>query len=874
MSAVPTTIAFPQPLPAVRRGGEWWCSVDGVEVRVRNLDKLFWAPEGYTKADLLAYYFNIADWILPHLRGRPLTLKRMPDGADGEFFYEKHAPNHTPDWVATAEVTSRDDGKTIDYLLAEDRPTLVWLANLGCIEMHSWHSPVQRIGTADYAFFDLDPFDVPFATVREVALLIRAVLDELGLRGYARTSGATGMQVHVPLDPVHPYRQVTEWVERVCRLINRADPERTTMQWQVSKRSGQVFLDHNMNTEGKSIVVTYSARPERAAPVATPLTWDEVAGGAEPQDFTISTVFSRLERVGDLYAPVLEGGQDLRAAMRAVGMDADEDSDPERTRSHDAAPARRRARAPGSEEGGARSARRSPSTQAAQPPPTTPAALSAYRGKRDFSLTPEPAGDDPPPPPADDGPRFVIQHHLATRLHHDLRLERDGTAPSWAIPKGLPDVPGVRRLAVRTEDHPLSYMSFSGDIPAGEYGAGPVRIWDSGTYELVEWTDDKVSFRLRGARHQGEFHLVRTGGEDGSQWIVLRSGDAQAGLPGPPPRISPMLAIDGGAPFDDPEWLFEIKWDGIRALATLTRPSGPEDGSTRLCTRNGNDVSAAYLELSGMWERILARNAVLDGEIVALDEAGRPSFQRLQQRMHVRDERALRRLREHSPVHYMAFDLLAVDGESLVGLPLRDRLARLDEVVVPGERLRRSEPVAADGIALFEAARSQGLEGLIAKRASSPYRPGRRSPEWRKLKVRKSALCVIGGWQSGEGGRAGRLGSLLLGAHDGEELRFVGKCGTGFDDAELRRLGEMLDERAASTSPFSRLTERLRPAPHWVAPTLVCAVEYSEVTDSGRLRAPSYKGLRPDVDPRECALGAIIGDLAASASSQAIDQED
>lgn len=262
-ASAPTTIDFPQPLPLRHEKKATFVDVGGVSVKVTNLDKLYWEPEGYTKADLLTYWFNIAPWMLPYLEGRPLTLKRMPHGADGEFFYAKQAPGHTPSWISTSPVTSRD-GKTIDYLLATDQASLVWLANLGCIELHPWHSRVDDIRHPDYAFFDLDPMGAAtFDMVREVALLVRTVLDQLGLRGYPRTSGATGMQIYVPIERVHTASQVREWVGRVCRLINRADPDRTTMEWSVDRRPDVVFLDHNMNTEGKNIAATYS--PARSA---------------------------------------------------------------------------------------------------------------------------------------------------------------------------------------------------------------------------------------------------------------------------------------------------------------------------------------------------------------------------------------------------------------------------------------------------------------------------------------------------------------------------------------------------------------------------------------------------------------------------------
>ena len=872
--AAPTTIAFPEPLPLRQEKRTLFVDVDDVSVKVTNLEKLYWEPEGITKADLLTYWFNIAPYALPYLLQRPLTLKRMPNGADAEFFYAKQAPTHTPEWVCTSPVTSRD-GKTVDYLLATDRASLVWLANLGCIELHPWHSRVDDISHPDYAFFDLDPMgDASFEMVREVALLVHTVLERLGLRGYPRTSGATGMQIYVPIDRVHTAGQVREWVGRVCRLINRADPERTTMEWSVDRRPDVVFLDHNMNTEGKNIAGTYSPRPVRGASVATPLLWEEVSQDFTPRDFTLATIWQRLSDHGDLFTPVLEGGQDLRAAMVTLGMDPDEGADEKvhvagAPRPTASPPMRRQAEPPVVASTSKTKRRKKPVVD--EPEGDVPTRLAEYDRKRDFGITPEPAGqrdvieaDDRPRPAAQaaeggSGPRFVLQHHLATRLHHDLRLERAGTAPSWALPKGLPDVKGVRHLAVQTEDHPIEYMAFSGEIPAGEYGGGPVRIWDEGTYELIEWTDRKVTFRLHGRRHHGEYHLFKTGRDDPKQWMVVRADDDAvaeiADVPPPPPVVAPMLATDGGKAFDDPDWVFEIKWDGVRAIATIVRPGAGGDGSTTLISRNNNDISAAYPELAPLWERVLARNAVLDGEIVALDEQGKPSFQRLQHRMHSRDANIVARAAKRTPVQFVIFDVVAVDGELVCNQPLIQRQALLNELVVPGGPFVLSTGIPGSGIAMYEAAEAQGLEGVIAKKADSVYRPGKRSRDWRKLKVRKDVDAVIGGWLVGQGGRADRLGALLVGLYDDEgQFRYIGRVGTGFNDAELQRLGDLLAARSVEESPFVDIPAKERKEGRWVRPDLVCRVEYGEVTADRKLRHPAYLGLREDKEPEQCLV--------------------
>ena len=838
-TTVPTTVEFPVPLEAVKAGkGAWHAVVGGVDLQLSNLDKPYWKPEGYLKGDLVSYYANIAPLILPALHDRPLTLKRMPDGADGPFFYMKQAPAHVPAWVPRASVHSPDVAKTIDYLLAQDEASLVYLANLGCIEMHPWHSRVDAIGRPDYAFFDLDPFDVPYATTKAVAQVVQTALDALGLRGYPRTSGSTGIHIYVPIDRVHSYDQVREWVGRVCRLVHRADPGRTTMEWEIRKRTGRVFLDHGMNTEGKNIAAVYSLRPEREATVSTPLRWEELATDVEPEDFTIRTIWRRLEEVGDLFPPVFAGGQDLRAAMAAVDMDPDEE------------PSEARHTVTG-RQGSARRRKPAPTTAAED---VEPGDTATYDAMRDFGKTPEPAGGTEAP--AADGPRFVIQHHLATRLHHDVRLERGGTLRSWAVPKGLPDVPGVRHMAVPTEDHPMGYLTFEGEIPQGEYGGGPVRIWDTGTYETVEWRPDKVTFTLRGRRHRGTWHLFRFGSD--KEWMVTRR-DEPVDVPPPPPQLRPMLAGTRDAPFDDPAWLFEVKWDGIRVVATVRRPGGGEDPSTALVTRAGNDVTAAYPELWPLWERVLARNAVLDGEVVALGADGRPSFERLQERMHVRDADHVQRLRRRLPVTLVVFDVLAVDGEALVDQPLEERLARLGDLLVPGTAVIRSEPVREHGCALYAAVEAQGLEGIVAKRAASRYLPGKRSQDWLKIKVRRPGRVVIGGWLEGHGGRSGDLGSLLVGAYDdGGALRYAGRVGTGFDGAERARLLARLGPLEVDRSPFDDDVPK-EPGRHWVRPELVCAVQFGEVTSAGRLRAPAYGGLVPDADPRACRCDDLAG---------------
>ena len=314
----PTTISFPVELPAVKRGEHWYARAGERDLRLSNLDKVYWPEEGFTKGDLLTYYFNVSPTMLPHLVDRPLTLKRMPNGIDSPFFYEKNAPVHTPRWMPVIPVAA--EGKTIRYLSVSDVAHMLWIANLGCIEFHPLHARGRDQAHPSYAFFDLDPFEpAGWAEVRHVARLVSVVLERVELRSYPKTSGATGMQIMVPLDGKHDYDEVRRFVGGVFDLIHAADPDTTTMEWEIPRRAGKVFLDVNMNREGANIAAAYSVRPEPGGKVSTPFTWDEL-DDVEPDMFTMATVFDRIASAGDPFAAVATGpGQSLELALRELG---------------------------------------------------------------------------------------------------------------------------------------------------------------------------------------------------------------------------------------------------------------------------------------------------------------------------------------------------------------------------------------------------------------------------------------------------------------------------------------------------------------------------------------------------------------------------
>ena len=401
----------------------------------------------------------------------------------------------------------------------------------------------------------------------------------------------------------------------------------------------------------------------------------------------------------------------------------------------------------------------------------------------------------------------------------------------------------------------MEYGTFAGSIPSGHYGAGEVRIWDSGTYDLLEWTDSKVSVRLHGHRHTGEYHLIKTR----TDWLVFLAKSSEIRPPERPPALTPMFAEAGHQPFDRAGWRFEPKLDGIRTLLSFDRQA------FRLISRTGRDMTGSYPDLKDLFRRVVAINALIDAEIVATDEHGYPSFERLQQRMNLASPSEIERTAKQIPVELYAFDLLWFDGRNVMSLPLSERLELLDEVVVEGKRMRRMFGVEEKGVAFAQQARDLHFEGTVAKRLHSRYLAGRRSPDWQKIKFLNRQDCVVLGWTPGQGGRANSFGALLVGAYVDGELRWVGQVGTGFTDqmiaALMKQLRDLVVDAPAIRDPELKRVKGAR----WVRPELVVDVEYLQMTRVGKMRAPSFKGIRVDKLPEDTvmepqAVGTIADD--------------
>src|SRR5437868_7929642 len=406
--------------------------------------------------------------------------------------------------------------------------------------------------------------------------------------------------------------------------------------------------------------------------------------------------------------------------------------------------------------------------------------LSEYERKRDFDRTAEPA---PKRRRKKKGaPRFVVQEHSARRLHWDLRLEHEGVAASWAIPNGIPEDPKENRKAVHTEDHPLEYLEWEGEIPQGSYGAGTMKIWDAGTYELEKWEPGKVMVDFHGERLQGRYALFRAG-QDEKDWMIHRIDPPARERDPFPENVVPMLARLSQLPREDAGWAVEVKWDGIRAIAYC------KPGRVELQTRNLNDVTVQYPEVRRIARALGSHDVVLDGELVAFEENGRPSFERLQQRIHNTDPNVVRRRMKSHPVVYVVFDLLYLDGRDLTGEPYSRRRELLAELDLNGESWQTPGHSVGQAKELLAASKEQGLEGVMLKRLDSTYVPGKRNGAWLKVKNVSRQEFVVGGWTPGEGRRKNQLGALLVGYFEeggGEPvLRFGGKVGTGFSESDL-----------------------------------------------------------------------------------------
>lgn len=772
--------------------------VDGFAIAVTNLAKVLYPASGTRKFDVIDYYTRIADVLVPHVADRIVTRKRWPNGVDAQPFFEKDLPASAPMFLRRFGI--EHSARIITYPVVDKRADLVWLAQQAALELHV---PQWRIGGADdeapkkdpsfkatRLVLDLDPGPgVPLPQCAQVAVEINAMLSAVGMTAFPVTSGGKGIHIYAPFDdPVSP-DAARAVAKQIATSMAAAHPDEVTASMSKAVRDRRVFIDWSQNSGSKTTLAPYSLRGREQPWVAAPRTWAELAD-PDLRQLLWAEVLERVESDGDLLA----------------GLDAPVLTAPE----------------------------------ASQTISSTVVSLGEYRRKRDPDLTPEPFGDEAhrAQPGTDDGaPIFVIQEHHARRLHYDFRLERDGVLVSWAIPKNLPTTSDQNRLAVQTEDHPMDYADFAGDIPAGEYGGGHVEIWDRGTYETEKWRDKEIIVRLHGDRIQGRYVLIRTGDKN---WLAhLMSDEPRPILPDSLRDPRPMLATDESIDgLSDDDWAFEGKWDGYRVILRYL------NGKFGLTSRSGLDLTADFPELQALADDLGMLEVVLDGEVVAIDSSGRTNFAQLASRRTSSDDYDLK---------FYAFDVLFLNGTSLLKRPWRERRAVLDELAP----LFRNSTYAVvppllpgPGSAAAQYSRDHNLEGVVAKHRDSIYQQGRRSTRWLKHKNWSDIEVVIGGWRPGNGSRSNTIGSLLLGLPEETGLRYVGRVGTGFTDAALTALADELKPLEIRRSPFlDKLDRPVASSAVWVLPKIVGEVQFMDWTSTGHLRHPSWRGIRRDKLP-------------------------
>ena len=746
-------------------------------VRLTNADKVLYPQTGTTKQDVFDYYVAIAEVMVPHTAGRPTTRKRWPNGVDEPAFFEKQLASSAPEWLTRGSVTHRSG--TTTYPIVDSQEALAWIAQQASLEVHvpQWRFIDDSPGPATRLVFDLDPGEgVTMPQLCEVAHEVKELMAGIGLTAYPLTSGSKGLHLYAQFETPVSSRGAVVLAKRVAQQLEQMMPKLVTATMTKSLRAGKVFVDWSQNSASKTTIAPYSLRGRERPTVAAPRTWKEIED-PDLQHLTYDEVLKRVARDGDLLAAL--------------------DSD-----------------APVADK------------------------LSTYRSMRDPGKTPEPVPHAKPAVGKDN--TFVIQEHHARRLHYDFRLERNGVLVSWAVPKNLPESPSVNHLAVHTEDHPLEYATFEGEIPKGEYGGGKVIVWDSGTYEAEKFRDPgvdgsdvdgkkgEVIVTLHGSKVTGRYALIQTGGKN---WLAHRTKDQ----PTPAPSdLAPMLATHGSVErLTASQWAFEGKWDGYRLLFDA------DHGSMLLRTRSGRDVTSEYPALAAVAAEFADHHALFDGEVVALTSDGVPSFSEMQNRV-----RATR-------IEYWAFDLLYLDGRSLMKAKYRDR-RKLLEALAEGTNLIVPEQLPGNGAEALEYSRKRRWEGVVAKKWDSTYQPGRRSSSWIKDKNWNTQEIVIGGWRQGEGGRSSGIGALLMGIPGEDGLDFVGRVGTGFTDKELTKLKNLLTPLQTDRSPFNtRLSGVDARGVTYVEPVYVGEVRYGEWTSDDRLRHPSWRGLRPDKEPAD-----------------------
>lgn len=765
-------------------------------IELSNLDKVLYPLSGTIKAQIIEYYLRAAPVLLRTMRDRPLSLVRYPDGLTGQAFFQKNKPDYAPEWQPSVRIAD------IDYMTASEPASLVYLANLAALEFHQMQIRPVRGPGPDHMIFDLDPSPgVPMTAVSSLAFELRERLTSLGYAPFLKTSGGKGLHILTPLEGDVTYDEVFEAARAVAEMIR--SPE-ATLRIKKEQRERKILIDIYRNRPGQTLVCAYSLRAretERGPCVSFPISWETLEHLTSCDYYSMSDSLAAVESEEDPWQ-----GMELHASSLHTKQNP-KPAKPSESR------------------------KKNQKQKKAAPEESSEAVddqLAQYRKKRAFDRTPEPAGG----PLSERTSIFVLHRHHASRLHYDLRIEENGTLRSWALPRGLPPRPGIKRLAVHVEDHPLEYADFEGVIPKGQYGAGQMWIFARGKCEMLKRKPDGgFYFRLHSEGISADFRIFPT--RASNDWLIER-------LDEPPDHWHPsaMLA-EPATELPEGAYEYEVKWDGIRAVISL------DEGQTTIRSRNGLDLTEAFPELKDAASALNAASAIVDGEIVCLDSQGRPVFSDVIRRM--QNPKSLK-LQKKSPAVCCLFDALYLDGRSILRDPWHLRRAWLKDIIRKDTAYRFSESFTS-GEDLLNAAREHGLEGIMAKDTSSPYTPGRRSRAWLKIKLRSTEDCWILGWtESKTPERRKTFSSLQLAVKTPDGLRYTGKVGTGMDDAQMLEMKEnllalpQLEKPAVPVPPLEARDSR------WVQPVLACEVQYASLTKDGLLREPVFLRMRPDLE--------------------------
>ncbi|MEQ9593166.1 MAG: non-homologous end-joining DNA ligase, partial [Cyclobacteriaceae bacterium] len=572
-----------------------WTLVGKRKLELSNLDKVLFPEDEVSKAEIIQYYLSIAPTLLNHIKGRALTLIRFPDGIHGESFYQKNRPEWAPDWLEFVKLGKEEK----DYIVATEPASMVWLANLASLELHQLHSRKPNYDKPDYMVFDLDPPEgSDFKKVVEVAFDLKEYVEGFGYTPFVKTTGGKGVHVCIPLEPKWDFSEVFETAQSIAKPFVAGKAKDLTLHIKKDARKGRMLVDIYRIRQGQSIVSPYSIRGRVGAPVSMPLSWDDLGRVKSPQEFNIRTVLELVLKNGDAWEGIDAYAVEIHTK------------------------------------------RKRSSKKTKELPPNkkhkTPAQLESYEKKRDFSKTREPLAKIL----EGGGTNFVVHRHHATNLHYDLRLEQDGVLKSWAVPRGMPPHPGVKRLAVQTEDHPMKYLTFDGKIPKGQYGGGDMWIYALGKYQITKQKKDGFYFRLSSKELNGEYRIYNI---KQKEYLLERVDTPQINYL--EDAIEPMLSDSTEKPPIGDDYIYEVKWDGIRALISVV------DGAVRIRSRNQNDITKQFPELHDVAKSFRANCGLFDAEIVCLDKSGKPEFKKVIKRLMTSGETNIQKVSKASPAY-------------------------------------------------------------------------------------------------------------------------------------------------------------------------------------------------------------------------------